>query len=83
MNAGQRVTVTFGTNPSAWDPADPPDYLDFYLGVGTSAWLDGAQPVDVALYDGDRLLGSRSGIGRWRGVPGGRLGGPARLGDLA
>ena len=63
VNAGQMVTVTFGTNPSAWDPADPPDYLDFYLGVGTSAWLDGAQPVDVALYDGDRLLGSRSGMG--------------------
>lgn len=61
--AGHRVTVTFGTNPSNWDPTDPPDYLDFFLGVQTSDWLSATKSVDVALYDGDRLLGSRSGTG--------------------
>jgi hypothetical protein len=61
--AGQKITLTFGTNPANWDPNDPPDYLEFWLGVGTSDWLSETKTVDVALYDGDRLLGSRSGIG--------------------
>ena len=37
--------------------------MEFWLGVGTSDWLSETKTVDVALYDGDRLLGSRSGIG--------------------
>jgi hypothetical protein len=68
VTAGQVVTVTFGTVPTAWDLTDPPDYLELYLG-GWSSWLDGVRPVvDVALYDGDQLLGRQSHFGSMFGL---------------
>ena len=68
VRPGDRVTVTFGTTPMAWNATDPPDYLELYLG-GWSSWLDGVHPVvDVAFYDGDQLLGRQSPVGSMSGV---------------
>ena len=61
--AGQSVVVSFGTMPGNWDRTDPPDYLQFR--IGNLDWLGGAdQTVTMALYDGDRLLGSYTGPGQ-------------------
>jgi PEP-CTERM motif len=61
VRPGDVVTVTFGTVPGNWDPADPPDYLQFT--IGNMEWLGADQTATFALYDGDRLLGSRTGVG--------------------
>ena len=62
VGAGQSVVVSFGTMPANWDPTDPPDYLGFT--IGNLTWLGGDQTVQMALYDGDRLLGSYTGPGQ-------------------
>ena len=63
VTATDRVTLTFGTNPGNWDAGDPPDYLDFQLHVFAEHWLGAQHPVTVSLYDGDRLIHTRTGRG--------------------
>jgi PEP-CTERM motif len=68
VTAADVVTVTFGTVPGNWDPTDPPDYLELYLG-GWSSFVGDVHPdVTVALYDGNRLLGQQTNLGSMFGL---------------